>query len=108
MSLRLDLESVLRKLSVPPEDCLNAYLVGSRLWGTARKSSDFDLIIVVKGDACGQQKHSSGVDGWVIGRSAFEEAQKQHRMFELMCTWAPQENKLRSCFTVASPGIATL
>ena len=36
--------NVLPRLKLSPSEVLGAYVVGSRLYGTARKSSDHDLV----------------------------------------------------------------
>ena len=82
------------------------YLVGSNLWGTARKDSDLDVIIVIKnnnvkkgnkyisGKDTETSIHNSNVDAWIISENKFAEAIENHRMYELMCLYVPEKNKL--------------
>ena len=66
-----DLERVLvRLIGVDGvRSILNVYLVGSRLFGTARRSSDYDLIIVCEGPAGGAQKHTAVRERAAAGRA---------------------------------------
>ena len=93
-----DLDLVFSKLSLKPRDVLNVYLIGSRLWGTASASSDYDLYIVVKGNASARNSHfkvpGHEVDAVVVGVQYFEQRTNLGRLKELSCVWAPQSCKL--------------
>ena len=41
-------DKILNTLNIDKSLILGMYLVGSNLWGTARKDSDLDVIIVIK------------------------------------------------------------
>lgn len=47
MQPQVTLESLLFALNIPQEDCLNLYQTGSRVYGTAVESSDWDFVMVV-------------------------------------------------------------
>ena len=99
-------DKILNTLNIDKSLILGMYLVGSNLWGTARKDSDLDVIIVIKnnnvkkgnkyisGKDTETSIHNSNVDAWIISENKFAEAIENHRMYELMCLYAPEKNKL--------------
>jgi predicted nucleotidyltransferase len=99
-------DKILNTLNIDKSLILGMYLVGSNLWGTARKDSDLDVIIVIKnnnvkkgnkyisGKDTETSIHNSNVDAWIISENKFAEAIENHRMYELMCLYVPEKNKL--------------
>ena len=99
-------DKILNTLNIDKSFILGMYLVGSNLWGTARKDSDLDVIIVIKnnnvkkgnkyisGKDTETSIHNSNVDAWIISENKFAEAIENHRMYELMCLYVPEKNKL--------------
>ena len=56
-------DKILNTLNIDKSLILGMYLVGSNLWGTARKDSDLDVIIVIKNNNVKKgKKYISGKD----------------------------------------------
>jgi len=87
-----DLNTVLGKLKIPAADVLNAYVIGSRLWGTATSQSDFDLVVVAASwpPSKPQTVHNGMFDAKVLSLANFEERLQQHEFEELKCCWLPE------------------
>lgn len=47
---RMSFSSLCSLLSIREEEVVGCYLVGSRLWGTATQQSDWDVIVVLRGE----------------------------------------------------------
>lgn len=93
-----DLDGVYAKLSLSRGDVLNVYLIGSRMWGTASASSDYDLYLVVKGGDSARNSHFQlpgvSVDAVVVGAAYFQQRLDAAKLKELSCIWAPASCKL--------------
>ena len=99
-------DKILKTLGIDKPMVAGMFLVGSHLWGTARKDSDWDVVVIMKnnfkkgkskkyvGDETETSIHNSNVDAWVISEKKFAEAVRKHRMYELMCLYVPIENRL--------------
>ncbi len=63
---RMSFSSLCSLLSIKEEEVVGCYLVGSRLWGTATQQSDWDVIIILRGergargDSGGKKKGGEG------------------------------------------------
>eukprot|EP01062_Namystynia_karyoxenos_P076007 TRINITY_DN7397_c0_g1_i2.p1 TRINITY_DN7397_c0_g1~~TRINITY_DN7397_c0_g1_i2.p1 ORF type:complete len:283 (+),score=67.80 TRINITY_DN7397_c0_g1_i2:64-849(+) len=75
---------------------LGVYIQGSRLWGTAGPHSDVDLLVVVAGDAPKRATHSGRFDISWIGEECFRQRQREGRLQELLCQWAPPQLVLKA------------
>lgn len=90
------LESTLRKLRLKDDDVLNVYVVGSRLWHESKsESSDYDLLIVLRGeDPLRQSLHSgagaASIDATVESAAEFRQRLSEHRFLELLSLWLPR------------------
>jgi len=68
----IDTSVVLRRLKLNEEDVLGLYVVGSRLWGSATYSSDWDFIVVLKKWPEGRSSlHSGDIDASAIDKEEF-------------------------------------
>lgn len=77
----ISLEKVCSTLSIPEKDVLSAFVLGSRLWGTANAQSDYDAYIVLKGNSSlattlDKQKgfvsiHKANIDSIVMTESTY-------------------------------------
>ena len=89
-----DLVAVFDKLSLDHNVVICVYLIGSRMWGTATTSSDYDLYIVIKGSDSARNSHFKlpgvDVDAVVIGATSFQGRIDQGKLKELSCIWAPK------------------
>lgn len=70
-------------------------MLGSRLWGTQHAKSDWDVLVVLRGDVPLREIKARGVDALVMGDKVFEQRLQEHRLKELCCLWAPADNVLR-------------
>jgi len=86
---------LLSSLSIDVGKVLNVYLIGSRIWNTARPDSDFDLIVVVKnGYNCEHSLHGKNVDATVMSINEFKARVGRMEFLETICTYLPAEHKL--------------
>jgi hypothetical protein len=106
-----DLDAVFEKIAVRRPDVEAVYLIGSRMWGAAGASSDYDLYVIVKGDAATRNTHfrlppGLEVDAVVIGAAPFQQRLNQGKLKELSCVWAPAACRLleRHAFLPSSGG----
>lgn len=87
------LEVLLAKLRLNPDDVLNVYLMGSRLWGTASDESDYDFVIVMKDTynvSNGEILISvEGVDAYVCNLVTFDEGLVDHILIHLVALCVP-------------------
>ena len=75
----MSLASVLGKLQLSAADVSACYVVGSRAWGLAGKSSDTDVLVVLRGTTpCKRDVHAGGVDG-VIVRTEKQRKEKKRK-----------------------------
>lgn len=81
-------DCILRRIQVQKEELVSIHLVGSRLWGTCRSSSDCDLVVVTKGSRAktafslaGEQK----VDIMLQGEVEYNNLLEQHDFLSLVC-----------------------
>lgn len=81
------------------QDVLNVYIVGSHLWGTCHRHSDWDLVVVVR-DA--SQKplnvHKGLLEAFVVSESDYMELIDAHSMQVLVTLWLPPECVLQETF----------
>ena len=72
------------------------YLVGSHAWGTATRSSDRDIVVVVS-DAAGLREkkttslRAAKVDAAIVSDTEFFRRVADHRWTELICLWLPPD-----------------
>ena len=87
------LQRVFRTLNLQEADVLNVYLVGSHMWGTCSKHSDWDLVIVVRQLASAKpiNKHKSNIEAFILSREDFTQFVRDHLMQVLLVLWLPRE-----------------
>jgi RNA ligase/AAA domain len=87
----MDQSTLLSRLNLKDDDVDNIYVYGSRLWGTAGSSSDFDFIIVRKSDCKKQVTHvGATIDATIMGRREFGERLARGDFLHVMCAFMPQ------------------
>ena len=110
----MDLREVCSKLDVPITKVVNAYVVGSRLWGSAHATSDWDLIIVTRErgeQGAAHAVHKAMFDAKVMSLVEYTARLRAHRMPELATVWAPEPCIMRqtveptSLFTIDVPSL---
>lgn len=98
---RLNLKSALQRLKLDDTKVLNVYVMGSRLWGTAKASSDWDLLIVHEDNGCAARRslHHGDIDAIALHRDEFAAQVRDHHFLELAAAaWAPRELVWRERF----------
>jgi len=88
-------EGIIKNFQLETSTVLNIYLYGSRVYGTASESSDWDFIVIVEDDTekiSMSNEHSiSGNDGnsdaVIMGVSFFQKRINEHQMNALECLW---------------------
>ena len=99
-----DLLRVIRTLDLQDKDVLNVYIVGSHLWATCHKNSDWDLIVVV--EKLSSRKplnvHKGNFEAFVLSRSDYVSLVQDHSMQVLISLWLPSVCVLRETFAAIS------
>jgi hypothetical protein len=84
---------VAEKLNLRLSDLQCVFIGGSRLWGTAKPSSDYELIVVskeVQGKRCVHAGDGS-IDAQLLGTDEYLFRIRQHRWLELITLWMPPD-----------------
>ena len=86
-----ELKQIIRTLDLHESDVLNAYIVGSHLWGTCHKHSDWDLVIVVGKLASHKplNLHKGQIEAFILSKSDYVEQIQDHSMQVLVTLWVP-------------------
>ena len=91
------LSSIITAFDLEDSNVLNAYTVGSHLWGTCRKNSDWDLVIVLSkfSGAKPLNLHRSNLEAFILSREQYSELIGAHSMQVLITLWLPESCILR-------------
>lgn len=92
---KISLPILMTRLQLNPADVLNAYLMGSRLWGSASYNSDYDFMIVHKKWSSKASLHSGDIDATMYDQKEFIQKLKEHAFHEMICTWLPRSFVLK-------------
>lgn len=96
-------EQILKSLNLCSSDKYNIYLVGSRLWGTNTKTSDWDLVIVSEKPSKSLTSiHKSQFDVKLIDRQEFIEKIHEGSMIEVICYLMNKEDLIQNDFHINS------
>lgn len=90
------LKAVLDKLGLSDKDVLAVTLVGSRLWGTSNKNSDWDFLIVVKRSPSDKGRwtlHVGNYEAMMFTLEEFKSKLAAHSFLTLVPFWAPKEHR---------------
>ena len=84
-----DLQQVIRTFELQDKDVLNVYIVGSHLWETCHKGSDWDLIVVVKKLASPKPLniHKGNFEAFIISEEDYSQLIQEHSMQVLVTLW---------------------
>ena len=90
---RPTLQHVFRTLKLQDSDVLNVYLVGSHMWGTCHKNSDWDLVIILRHLATAKpvNTHKANIEAFILSEEQFMQLLKEQSMQVLIVLWLPQE-----------------
>ena len=91
------LSSINAAFDLEDSNVLNAYVVGSHLWETCHKNSDWDLVIVL--DKLTSPKplnlHRSNLEAFILSLDQYSELIRTHSMQVLITVWLPESCILR-------------
>ena len=86
------LSSIIAAFDLKDSGVLNAYVVGSHLWETCHKNSDWDLVIVL--DKLSTPKplnlHRSNLEAFILSLNQYSEMIQTHSMQILITVWLPE------------------
>ena len=91
-----EVELILSKFGLQDEQVLNVYVVGSHVWGTCHKHSDFDLVVVTrtsKGKPL--NNHRGNLEAFILSLEDYSAFISQHSMQVLITLWLPNDFVLR-------------
>lgn len=96
------LEFVLECFSLKRQDVLYACIIGSHLWNSCSKKSDWDLVIVTKDSKTlsrAVNAHRGNIDAWIVPEAEYNTYITEHLIQALLTLWIPE-----SLVLVKSPG----
>ena len=96
-----DLQQIIRTFELQDKNVLNVYIVGSHLWETCHKGSDWDLIVVVEKLASPKplNAHKGNFEAFIISKEDYTQLIREHSMQVLVTLWMPRELVLREKLT---------
>ena len=108
------LSSISAAFDLDSSSILNVYVVGSHLWGTCHKHSDWDLLIVL--DKLSTPKplnlHKNNLEAFILSLEQYSELIQAHSMQVLITVWLPAHCVLketinpRERFHLSRPALA--
>jgi len=90
----MDLQKVCSELNLNPSNVLNVYQFGSRVYGTATSTSDWDFVIVCKdyyGEVFVENKENT-INANVFNPETFQIGINEHYIYLLLCLFLPKQN----------------
>lgn len=98
------LDRVIRITGLKPENVLNVYQYGSRVYETATHQSDFDFIVINNAGVNDREVRNGDFNVHIYTVEHFQELINQHKIFALECLFLPQDKilqqKIRFAFTL--------
>ena len=109
------LRSIIAAFDLEDSNVLNAYTVGSHLWGTCHKNSDWDVVLVL--DKLPSPKplnlHRSNIEAFILSKDQYSELIQAHSIQVLITLWLPESCILRErinprgLFQLSQPALIT-
>lgn len=91
------LSSITAAFAFDDSNVLNVYIVGSHLWGSCHKHSDWDVVVVL--DKLSTPKplnlHKSNLEAFILSLEQYSELIQAHSMQVLITLWLPAHCILR-------------
>lgn len=85
------LSFIAKSFSLSISDILNVYIVGSHVWGSCSRSSDWDLVIVTqKEGGHAINAHKNKLDAWILSLDDYVDFIKEHLLQALITVWLPK------------------
>lgn len=94
-----DLQQVVRTLGLSDREVVSVYIVGSHLWETCSRRSDWDMVIVV--DSPSHQPlntHAGNFEAFIVSREDYISLVREHSLHVLTTLWLPKDLVLRENF----------
>lgn len=91
------LSSIIAAFDLEDSNVLNAYVVGSHLWETCHKNSDWDLVIVLGKLSTPKplNLHRSNLEAFILSLDQYSELIQSHSMQILITVWLPESCIMR-------------
>lgn len=80
---------------IPRNRIWNIYMFGSRVYGTHREDSDYDIMLVASSLDCGKEIKDKKYNIHIVSPDQFEDELRNYRMSYLECVFAPDFAKLQ-------------
>ena len=81
---------ILRSFSLEITEVCAIYVVGSHLWQSCHKNSDWDLVIIVKNPLYeALNAHKGNIDVWILSADEYSGFIKDHLIQALITVWVP-------------------
>lgn len=100
MVFELNIRETLAAAHIRPSMVVYVFMLGSRLWGTANKNSDYDLYVVTKKSVMGAHRKAPRADIHVESFKEFHDGLVHQQFLQTICCFLPEENVIVSNQTV--------
>ena len=91
----ITLEDIIEKTKLHKSRLLNAYVFGSRVYGTASEISDYDILVIAKTPYEEKELVVDNCNIHILTLDRFLEGLKQHHIGRLECLMSPQKWRLK-------------
>ncbi len=94
-----DVQLVIRTLNLSDKEVVCVYVVGSHLWETCRRDSDWDMVIVVEDPTHRPlNTHRGNFEAFVVSKEGYISLIREHSLQVLVTVWLPRDLVLRENF----------
>lgn len=99
-----EISHITRTFALKDKEVLSIYIVGSHMWGSCHKTSDWDLVIVIEKLSSPKplNLHKSNLEAFILSKEQYSDLIKAHSMQVLLTLWLPPECVLRENFNPRS------
>ena len=91
----IDIEEIIGLTKLHPLKVRNIYLFGSRVYGTNKSNSDYDVLVTASNLLDKQQISNDKYNIHIHVPSVFEDDLRDHDIISLECIWAPSFAQLQ-------------
>ena len=88
-------EEIIKAAGVHPSRVQNIYLFGSRVYGNASKTSDWDVIMIAKTSSPESEIKSGDFNIHILSADRFQSGLDQHNIRNIECIMAPDWAKIQ-------------
>ena len=89
------LSSILKAFSLDEKSVLDVWIVGSHVWGTCTKHSDWDMVIILNSHPTPINAHKNKMDAWILSSNDYQSYIKEHLIQALITIWLPEPFALK-------------